>query len=138
MRAIVLSVRPKWASLIRSGRKTIEVRRQFPILLSGFHAYVYETSPTCALTDIVKLGAVHKLPTNALWRDFGTAACLDEPTFAAYFQNRSVGFGIEISRCFTLAENWSLYRLRDTFGFTAPQSWAYASSQLVSQVGVPL
>lgn len=138
MRPIVLSLQPKWAGLIQSGKKTIELRRRFPWYLNGAIAYVYESSPTCSLTSIVQLGAVHELPIDELWRMHGKASCVDEGHFASYFQDRDVGFGIEVSRHVSLPRRRPLAALREEFGFTAPQSWAYATPKLVSAIGMPL
>lgn len=138
MRTIILSIQPKWATLIRSGEKTIELRRRFPRYLAGYHAYVYETSPNCKLVAIVQMGEIHELPIEELWSMHGKASCVSERHFATYFHDRDVGYGIEITRYFPLSRTWELGNLRKEFSFTAPQSWAYASPQFVSAVGTPL
>ena len=138
MRTIVLSLQPKWAGLVRSGEKTIELRRRFPRYFAGFQAYVYESSPSCEVTAIVQMGAIHELPVEELWRVHGKASCVERRHFAAYFKGRDVGFGIEITQYIPLTRNWELRRLRDAVGFTAPQSWMYASPRLVSAIGMPL
>lgn len=137
MKTIVLSLQPKWAALIRSGDKRIELRRRFPRYLAGSLAYVYESSPTCELTAVVHMGEIHELPIEELWRTHGRASCVDERHFATYFQHRSAGFGIEITRHIPLSSSWGLTRLREAFDFTAPQSWAYASPQLARAIGMP-
>ena len=43
MKAVLLSVKPKWCKLIFSGEKTIEVRKTAPKLETPFKAYVYCT-----------------------------------------------------------------------------------------------
>lgn len=138
MRPIVLSLQPKWAELIRSGEKTIELRRRFPRYLQGAAAYIYVSSPTCSITSIVQMGAVHELAIDELWRCHGKASCVDEQHFALYFQDRKVGFGIEVVHHFSLPRRWDLPDLRKEVNFTAPQSWGYASPMLVDAVGMPL
>lgn len=135
LRPIVLSLQPKWACLIRSGEKKIELRRRFPRKLGGSIAYIYEALPTCSLTSIIHLGEIHELPVDTLWRKYGAAACVDQEHFASYFQHRDVGFAIEVVRYVPLSQRWDLASLRNEFGFTAPQSWAYASPKLVGAVG---
>jgi predicted transcriptional regulator len=136
VRTIVLSLQPKWAGLIRSGQKSIELRRRFPRHLAGLNAYIYESSPSCAVTAIVKMGSIHELPLEDLWRLHGEASCVDKRHFAAYFEDRNVGFAIEIAKYIPLTRNWELRQLRDAFDFTAPQSWAYASPQLVDAIAM--
>ena len=43
MKAVLLSVKPKWCKLIFSGEKTIEARKTAPKLETPFKVYVYET-----------------------------------------------------------------------------------------------
>lgn len=41
MKAVLLSIRPKWCELIASGKKTIEVRKTRPKIETPFKCYIY-------------------------------------------------------------------------------------------------
>lgn len=43
MKAVLLSIQPKWFELIASGKKTVEVRKNRPKLGTPFKVYIYET-----------------------------------------------------------------------------------------------
>lgn len=43
MKAVLISIRPKWCELISSGKKTVEVRKSRPKLEPPFKCYIYET-----------------------------------------------------------------------------------------------
>lgn len=43
MKAILMSIHPKWCEKIFNGEKTIEVRTREPMLITPFKVYVYET-----------------------------------------------------------------------------------------------
>ena len=43
MKAILMSIQPKWCELIASGKKTLEVRKTKPKLETPFKVYIYET-----------------------------------------------------------------------------------------------
>ncbi len=43
MKAILISIQPKWCELIASGKKTVEVRKTKPKLDVPFKCYIYET-----------------------------------------------------------------------------------------------
>lgn len=45
MKAVLLSIRPKWCELIASGKKTIEVRKTRPKIETPFKCYIYCTKP---------------------------------------------------------------------------------------------
>ena len=43
MKAVLMSIQPKWCELIASGKKTVEVRKTKPKLETPFKVYIYET-----------------------------------------------------------------------------------------------
>ena len=43
MKAVLMSIQPKWCELIASGKKTVEVRKTQPKLEVPFKVYIYET-----------------------------------------------------------------------------------------------
>lgn len=43
MKAVMISIQPKWCELIASGKKTVEVRKTKPTLKMPFKCYIYET-----------------------------------------------------------------------------------------------
>ena len=55
MRAILMSIKPKWCELIFSGEKTVEVRKTAPKLELPFKVYVYDTKKAFDITDIYDL-----------------------------------------------------------------------------------
>jgi predicted transcriptional regulator len=136
LRQVVISIQPKWAGLIRSGSKTIELRRRFPRLPVGSVAYLYESSPVSSLTARMRIGFVHELPVTELWNLHGKASCVDERYFAEYFAGRDVGYGVHIAQCVPLTKAVPLAELRSKLAFNAPQSWAYASPRLVNSMGM--
>lgn len=55
MKAVLMSIHPKWSELIFSGEKTIEVRKTAPKLEVPFKVYMYETlgkRTSCRQCDI--------------------------------------------------------------------------------------
>ena len=45
MKAVLISIQPKWVEKIASGEKTIEVRKSVPKLERPFKCYIYATKP---------------------------------------------------------------------------------------------
>ena len=45
MRAVLMSIKPKWCELIASGKKTVEVRKTKPSIAPPFKVYIYCTRP---------------------------------------------------------------------------------------------
>lgn len=46
MKAVLISIRPKWCELIATGQKTVEVRKTRPKLETPFKCYIYKTGGT--------------------------------------------------------------------------------------------
>ncbi len=45
MKAVLISIKPKWCELIASGKKTVEVRKTRPKFETPFKCYIYCTKP---------------------------------------------------------------------------------------------
>lgn len=58
MKAVLISIRPKWCELIASGEKTIEVRKTRPKLDMPFKCYIYCTRSGVARGAFRKQGKV--------------------------------------------------------------------------------
>lgn len=43
MKAVLMSIQPKWCELIASGKKTVEVRKTKPKFETPFKVYIYQT-----------------------------------------------------------------------------------------------
>lgn len=57
MKAVLISIRPKWCELIARGKKTVEVRKTKPKLGTPFKCYIYMTSGDASIPD--GTGMVH-------------------------------------------------------------------------------
>ena len=55
MKAILMSIKPKWCEKIFNGEKTIEVRKIAPKLETPYKVYVYDTKKAFDITDIYDL-----------------------------------------------------------------------------------
>ena len=53
MKAVLISIQPKWCNLISQGKKTVEVRKTKPKLETPFKCYIYQTK---GLKDNEKYG----------------------------------------------------------------------------------
>ena len=53
MKAVLISIRPKWCELIANGKKTIEVRKTRPKLETPFKCYIYMTGAGGVIGEFV-------------------------------------------------------------------------------------
>ncbi|HEX4407545.1 MAG TPA: helix-turn-helix domain-containing protein [Xanthobacteraceae bacterium] len=130
-RDVVLSIRPLYSNKIFEGKKTVELRRRFPIAAPrGTIAYIYSTSPVRAMIGSTEIETVIKLPVTEIWKKFGKMAQITRSDFDGYFDGVTEGFALKISNARPFSRPIDLMELRDRFGFEPPQSFLYATSVL--------
>ena len=72
MKAVLISIQPKWCELIASGKKTIEVRKTRPKLETPFKVYIYCTKNTF---DIRYSDSAKDWKKNACGKVIGEFVC---------------------------------------------------------------
>lgn len=133
---IVLAIHPKWATLIYSGKKTIEWRKSFPkIYYPRMKIFLYETAPVCRVTGYftwagtARFQNVDWTKADAHHKKFIDAGCVPAEDLNAYQEphRRLCAWGVEVARKFEKPEGLPL----EHFGITtAPQSWCYTKMEI--------
>jgi len=130
-RDVVLSIKPQYTDKIIEGKKTVELRRRFPVSMpSGTLAYIYSTSPVRALVAFAEIANVIKSPVREIWDRYASVASIEKLDFDHYFAGRDDGFVLRLSNVRSLARPVPLEELRHRFRFEAPQSYLYADPML--------
>ena len=115
-KAIFISIKPQYTKKIETGEKNYEYRNYVP--KEEFNKlYVYESSPTCSLKYILTIDRITKYPDKILEDGYGN---LD-------FNNglKKSKYAYHISKVEILENPIDLKVLKDKYGFSAPQSFAY-------------
>ena len=97
-RAILLSVRPKYAEQIAAGTKRVEFRRAWTSEQVRLLA-LYSTAPTSRVTAFAPIAKVVKGSPTALWeyaKEFGGG--LTRKELFAYLAGRKSGFALMLGR----------------------------------------
>lgn len=126
-RTILLSLKPKFAEAIFSGKKNIEFRRVWT-KFAVQTAVIYITSPVQRFAGLVDIEEVRKLGTEELWglsQHFGGGVLYEE--LSAYLHGKDLAYGIilnNIRRADFEVDPHTLFSK-----FTAPQSYRFLSSE---------
>lgn len=116
MKAVMMSIQPKWCELIASGKKTVEVRKTRPKLEMPFKCYIYCTANKNGVKDLLEIhgndGKIYKAngkiigefvcDTYIVDKTFGydplmyAAACMSESDVAWYCTSKEM-YGWHIS-----------------------------------------
>lgn len=81
----IISIHPGYAEAILAGKKTVELRRRVPALLSGSRLWIYATRPTAAVVGFVTIRNVSKADPATIWRQHHHNAGIDLAAFQTYF-----------------------------------------------------
>ena len=124
--AILLSIRPAYASTIMDGSKTVELRRRFPQHLAmGTVALFYASSPVQAIVGHARIREVKRLPIDRIWQEFSEAARIKRSDFDEYFTGCDRGSAIFLYQVVQLRDQLKMMDLRKRFGLAPPQSFRY-------------
>ncbi len=125
-RILLLSIRPRFVSGIKSGAKTYELRRLRPNVVPGDVLLIYESSPTKSL---VGWSVVRKLLQGTplgLWRRVGAETGVSFAEFTRYYEGAGVAYALGLNPLRELSQPITLGVLRKQIpGFHPPQSFLY-------------
>lgn len=125
-KAILLSIRPRYAELILAGDKTVELRKRCPSLPAGTLVVMYASAPTCAIVGAFELGGILRLPPAELWASHGDRTGVSRELFERYYEGRGEAVGLVVGEVLRLSQRVELGRLRELWdAFHPPQSYRY-------------
>ena len=120
---VLLSIKPKYADLIKSGLKKYEFRRKLFKKTGGCKVFIYSTSPVKKITGVFDASVIHQDSPYRIWDMFGPYSGISEGEFFQYFRDCEIAYAIEIRNLviFDKPHDPSKYFLE----FTPPQSYRY-------------
>ena len=124
---ILMSIKPLYAEYIKSGQKTMELRRLAPHVQPGDILIIYESSPVQRITSYCDIDSITIANLDTLWQVAEKRACLTHNSFISYFANKKCGAGISLTNVHTLKSPIRLNELDEKM--RAPQSYRYISEE---------
>lgn len=127
MTALLLSIRPRFAQLILSGQKTIEVRRVAPRNVEpGKLILIYASGPERALWGMCFLDGVSIGQPETIWRKLGKETGLRKKDFVDYLQGAKVAVALHVAKPVAFSRPIPLEEIRGKWSaFQPPQSFSY-------------
>ena len=130
-RFILLSLKPRFAKAILSGRKTVELRRVGLKAEPPLQALLYASSPERSLLGVCNVVAVRSGNPETLWDEHREDTGLKHDEFFAYFKGASKGTALTLTDLHQFDPPVSLEEIRAALsGFRPPQSFAYLSASV--------
>jgi len=135
--ALVLSVRPPFATRILDGTKTVELRRVRPSVRIGQDILIYGTSPTMALLGSSTVERVETGPVQGMWSQVRHDAGISKSDYERYFTGADVAVALWLGRVTTFEEPIPLHRIRSRWPwFRPPQSYCFVSATFEDTGGI--
>ena len=126
-----VSIKPKYAERILSGKKRHEFRR-VPMRRDVEHIVIYSSSPQKRIVAIATVKEVRTAAPSVLWDETKAHAGIVRKEFREYFSGARRGFAISLEEITPLPVALDPGRIRDRF--TIPQSFSYVDSDFFRQV----
>lgn len=124
--AVLLAIHPKHAEAILSGRKTVEIRRRFPLSAQGETVFMYATAPVSAIVGGFRAQAVWTIGADAAWASIGKELGILQADLEKYSVGTESLTPIRVESPFRLARPIGLAQIRNVIGrFYPPRSFGY-------------
>ena len=85
-RALLLSVRPKFAESILNGSKTAEIRRQRPDVRPGTLVIIYATKPKGAIVGTARVSGMSQGSPDEIWKRHKAQVGISREDFDSYLE----------------------------------------------------
>lgn len=125
-------------SLILNEEKTIELRKKIgKNFVDGSTIIIYSSSPVKSIVAIAKINKIQRIRSEKITEEHLKKIFISDVYFKEYMINKEVCYLIELKDVKKLKKPIHLQELKE-IGFTAPQSFCYASELLQTLVNSKL
>lgn len=124
-RALLLSVRPRYAHAILDGTKTAEIRRQRPAVHPGTLVIIYATKPVGALVGTARISNISCGNPADMWEQHHRSTGVTRAEYDAYLSGTETAHLLFLRRVQRLEPLLTLEQIRSATTFQPPQSYRY-------------
>jgi predicted transcriptional regulator len=133
-RALVLSLRPRFADSILDGSKSVELRRQRVTTSPGTPVILYASAPVMAVVGTARVAGVHIDEPDCVWQQFHMDLGLKREEFEQYIAGAAHASALLLTDIDRLRTPVSLTHLRRAQPFNPPQSYRYLTCDALGQL----
>lgn len=125
MSQAIISLKPRYAKLVLSGDKTVELRNRMVRLKPGTLVWIYATRPMARIVGFAEIESVVHAGPAEIWRRFGDDIGVDRSGFNSYTENRDCVSALVLTSVKGLKDFMTLERIRQSVrAFQPPQFYA--------------
>ena len=130
-RVALMSIHPRYAEAILSGRKRAEFRKR-PLAADVGIVLIYATAPVSAIVGWFTVRDTVRTAPDNIWRRLHAVGEICWPDFADYYAGRDEGVALLIGEVGRLAKPVALSEMRPALAI--PQSFNYLSVNVLNQI----
>jgi predicted transcriptional regulator len=130
-RVALMSIHPRYAEAIVSGRKRAEFRKR-PLAADVDIVLIYATAPVSAIVGWFTVRGTVKTRPEDIWHLFHDVGEICWSDFAAYYSGCDEGVALLVGAAERLAKPLALSDIRPSPA--TPQSFNYISEQVMAQI----
>jgi predicted transcriptional regulator len=127
-RAMLLSVRPRFAEAILAGTKSAEIRRQRPAAQPGMPVILYATKPLGAVIGTAHIDNIRYGTPADLWERHHDQVGVTQEEFDQYLNGSATAYLLMLTEAHRLPYPLTLEDMRETVAFQPPRSYRYLDS----------
>jgi len=119
---VLISIKPKYATPILNGEKTVELRKRRPNISPGARIWIYATAPVAELKGYACLDRIVSASPASIWSEFKMEAGVSKLEYDQYFGESSTAHALVLSGVKILENPLDLAQMKQmTRGFHPPQ-----------------
>jgi len=126
-RALLVSLRPRFAHAILHGGKSVELRRQRVAAQPGATLVLYASAPVKAVVGTARLERVDVNTHDHVWTEHRHRLGLSRDEYDDYLQGSQIASALVLTDVWPLSDPLTLAMLREDDQFQPPQSYRYIS-----------
>jgi predicted transcriptional regulator len=130
-RALLLSVRPRYAHAILNGTKTAEIRRQRPAVRSGTLVIIYATKPVGAIVGTARISGISSGNPADMWEQHQRSTGVTGAEYEAYLAGAETAYLLFLRKVQRLEPLLTLEQIRSATTFQPPQSYRYLNQDML-------
>ena len=123
---LLFSLKPRFAELIFTGEKTVELRRRIAPTMIGREVFIYVSSPLRSIRGGFRISKVWSSDPETVWDEVACRAGVAKAEFDAYYEGCGIAHALALSDVWVHEVPVEIEGVKEVLpGFRPPQSWRY-------------
>ena len=123
---LLFSLKPRFAELIFTGEKTVELRRRIASTMTGREVFIYVSSPARMIRGGFRVSEVWSNDPETIWNEVACRAGVAKAEYDAYYEGCGIAHALALSEVWAHEAPVEIKGVREVLPeFQPPQSWRY-------------